>query len=113
MAGMVSRRQVHLLRALREVAAGVPVPQGRGRSRHGKELFFIATDRRVMAVSIRRNGSQLEIGTPKPLFDSKIVPGNFSAFDVAKDGRFLIPTHEYLWGAPLTLATNWQAALRK
>jgi hypothetical protein len=82
-------------------------------SRDGRELFFVALDGKMMAAAIRKNGGGLEIGAPKALFDSKIVPGNFSAFDVAKDGRFLIPVREQRWGLPLTLVVNWQAKLKK
>jgi hypothetical protein len=38
----------------------------------GRELYFIAANRQLMAVSVRR----LEFGTPKALFDSRIVSGS-------------------------------------
>jgi eukaryotic-like serine/threonine-protein kinase len=38
--------------------------------RDGKELYFIAPDRQLMAVPVRNTGSNLEIGEPKALFDS-------------------------------------------
>jgi eukaryotic-like serine/threonine-protein kinase len=82
-------------------------------SRDGRELFFIAADRRMMAVPIGKTAGGLEIGTPKALFDSKIVPSSFSAFDVSKDGRFVIPVQDAATGLPMTLVTNWQAGLRK
>jgi Tol biopolymer transport system component len=51
-------------------------------SRDGKELFFIAPDRQMMAVSIKKTGGNLEIGAPKALFDSKMAPLTNASFDV-------------------------------
>jgi hypothetical protein len=34
-------------------------------------------------------------------------------FDVAKDGRFLIPTITQQSAPPITVVVNWQAALKK
>lgn len=67
----------------------------------------------MMAVAINNSGGNLQIGTPKALFDSKIVGTTIRNFDVAKDGRFLIPMQEHATTAPLTLVVNWQAALNK
>ena len=54
-------------------------------SRDGKELFFIASARKMMAVAVRAAAGSLEIEVPKALFDSRIVPGNFTNFDVSGD----------------------------
>jgi Tol biopolymer transport system component len=80
--------------------------------RDGKELYFIAPNRQVMAVSMRNDRGRLEIGKPEALFDSKIVQGNNVSFDVGPDGRFLIPVQEQDAGLPMTLVFNWQLALR-
>jgi Tol biopolymer transport system component len=82
-------------------------------SRDGKELYFIGLDRQMIAVSIRSNDGSLEIGSPKPLFDSKIERSPGSTFDVSKDGRFLIPVQEQGSATPMTLVLNWQAGLKK
>ncbi len=82
-------------------------------SRDGKEVFFIAPDRKMMAAFINLKGAVLEIGPPKRLFDSKIVPGNNSSFDVSKDGRFLVPTQEQEPNAPWAIVVDWQARLKK
>jgi len=82
-------------------------------SRDGRELYYVAPDRQMMAVAINNSGGNLQIGTPKALFDSKIVGTTIRNFDVAKDGRFLIPMQEHATTAPLTLVVNWQAALNK
>jgi hypothetical protein len=67
-----------------------------------------------MEWKIRKNGGDLEIGPPQPLFDSKMALVPNASFDVGKDGRFLIPVQE-LGGRqlPFTLVFNWQAGLKK
>jgi len=82
-------------------------------SRDGKELFFIAPDRQMMAVTVRKIGGGLEIGRPKALFDSRMQLDTNAAFDVADDGRFLIPVAPDAGPAAWTLVTNWQAGLKK
>ena len=83
-------------------------------SRDGKELYFIAPDGQMMAVGIESKGGNLEIGTPKALFQSNITAtNNFITYDVSKDGRFLIPQQEQASGLPLTLLVDWQARVKK
>jgi hypothetical protein len=79
----------------------------------GKELYYISADQKLMSVPVRINGSKLEPGTPKELFP---VPGATS-FVVTRDGqRFLVNRPaggESAAAPPLTVVTNWQAALKK
>jgi dipeptidyl aminopeptidase/acylaminoacyl peptidase len=58
-------------------------------SRDGTELFYIATDGKMMAVPIK-GGPAFEPGVPVPLFNMRVT--GFMPFDVAPDGRFLINT---------------------
>jgi Tol biopolymer transport system component len=61
--------------------------------RDGREVFYIAEDRKLMAVEVK-GGSQFEVGKVRPLFEARVtgeqVP--FEAdYEVAPDGqRFLI-----------------------
>jgi hypothetical protein len=64
--------------------------------RDGKELFYIATDGKLMAVEVK-TAPRFEAGVPKALFDSRILGGGGPAaralfrYDVAADGkRFLV-----------------------
>jgi len=62
-------------------------------SRDGKELYFLAGDGRLTAVSVSSGPSGVDFGPPQPLFD--IEPADPTSFDprpydVAPDGRFLI-----------------------
>jgi hypothetical protein len=80
-------------------------------SRDGKELFYIAADGKMMAVDMKDSGSRFSPGVPKALFDAGSTSGDY---DVATDGRFLIPrTAERGSSTPLTVIVNWPAALKK
>ena len=82
-------------------------------SRDGRELFFVSTDNKMMAVETKGTGDRLEAGVPQALFDVRIGVGN-TRFDVAKDGKFLIPTPlERNASAPLTVVVNWTTAFKK
>jgi len=80
-------------------------------SRDGRELYFISTDLKMMAVEVKGDGKKFEAGVPKPLFDVR----QSAQFDVSKDGRFLIhvPQDQAGTNVPLTVVVNWQAALKK
>jgi Tol biopolymer transport system component len=81
--------------------------------RDGKELYYIAPDGKLMAVPIEARSTTIEAGTPRALFQTRIIFGPSSTqrqqYDVAPDGRFLInvPTEDTA-GAPITLLLNWK-----
>jgi hypothetical protein len=89
-------------------------------SRAGTELFFIAPDRQLMAVAIRRSASPaerltaLDIGKPIGLFQTNIGPNFNIRFDVSKDGRFLIPVQiQEAAASSMTVLLNWPELLKK
>lgn len=66
-------------------------PAGQPRwSRDGTQLFFIASDRKLMAVSFDPQSGRA--GPPRQLFQTRIVRAAMTSFqfDVAPNGRFLI-----------------------
>jgi Tol biopolymer transport system component len=77
------------------------------------EVFYIAPDKKLMAVPLTMRGGMLEPGTPVPLFQTRIVQPRLILFqyDVSPDGqRFLInslPREDT--AAPLSLLVNWRA----
>lgn len=82
--------------------------------RDGRELFYVASDHRVMSVSVT-TGQDFRPMTPKPLFSLPFVASSISRqVDVTADGqRFLVVDgassgHE----ARINLLTNWTAARR-
>ena len=84
------------------------------RWRHdGKELYYIAPDNMMMAVSVRI-GPSFEPGVAVPLFAAKVV--GFFPYDVSADGRFLLYTPseaEAPASSPVTIVLNWQAELKR
>ncbi len=80
----------------------------------GKELYYIAPDGKLMAVSITVNGQTLEPGPPVALFATRIVGGGTDnnqgrQYDVSRDGRFLINTVlDDAAPSPITLLLNWK-----
>jgi eukaryotic-like serine/threonine-protein kinase len=100
--------------------AGGQAPRWKGDS---KELFFEATDGKMMAVPVTKAvpGAKavFEPGTPLALFDSHMVhdiQARYFEYDVTADGkRFLINTAGgagALTAPALTVVTNWLAGLR-
>jgi serine/threonine protein kinase len=86
---------------------------GQLRWRHdGKEIFYIALDGKLMAVSIRpaSNAQTLEAGSPVPLFVPRIASKVTPPYIVSPDGqRFLINTiTEDASTAPITVIQNWK-----
>jgi Tol biopolymer transport system component len=83
----------------------------------GKELFYIALDDRLMAVSIEfaSDGTSLEARTPVPLFTTRVGGAlrqtEFTPqYVVAPDGRFLMNTVvEDANAPPITVILNWKA----
>jgi Tol biopolymer transport system component len=83
----------------------------------GKEIFYLAPDKRLMAVAVNGQGSAFEKGAVRSLFDTR-APSTInprSAYDVSPDGQhFLVNTlAEEDAPAPITLVVNWPALLKK
>ncbi len=86
----------------------------------GKELYFMAPDRKLMAVDIRETATTFDKGTPQPLFESRSVvqptnPSNYGYAPNTDGKRFLILTRPGPSGdsPPLTVVVNWLAAAKK
>jgi len=87
-------------------------------SHDGKELFYIAPDRNLMAVSISGT-SALAVGKPEALFRTNVplvgISEDRNSFVPSPDGkRFLVNTLATESTAqPLILILNWAAELQK
>jgi Tol biopolymer transport system component len=88
----------------------------------GKELFYVAPDGLLMAVSIEVGADKtLETGAPVPLFATRLASGSGITgvvtkpqYAVAPDGRFLMNVAvEEATGSPITVVLNWDAELKK
>jgi serine/threonine protein kinase/Tol biopolymer transport system component len=104
-----SRRQVSL--------AGGVQPRWR---RDGAELFYLGSDQTLMAVPVTATEGAFEVGRPRPLFRTRIIPQGSQSlwfdtmYDVTPDGqRFLVlgPPDETV--PPITVVLNWLGALKK
>ncbi|MDA2924795.1 protein kinase, partial [Acidobacteria bacterium AH-259-L09] len=76
-------------------------------SRDGKELFYIGAGSTLMSVPIKPSGSSLEVGSPTPLFETRLAPDHRS-YDVSADGRFLLNVIAADLIAPITVILNWK-----
>jgi dipeptidyl aminopeptidase/acylaminoacyl peptidase len=79
----------------------------------GSELFYLAPDRRLMAVRVGSRSTGFQWDAPRPLFQTAIVDlGTFrgcSGFAVAPDGqRFLILTRRPQGSSPAVAIVNWR-----
>jgi Tol biopolymer transport system component len=89
-------------------------------SRDGHEIFFYATDRRLMAVPVTSSGSGLEIGTAVSLFEASLLGGPpplipfKQQYDVTIDGRFLLSVPvEHVSDQSFTVVVDWTTALTR
>jgi serine/threonine protein kinase/Tol biopolymer transport system component len=79
----------------------------------GKELFFLF-EGKLMAAEVKANGSSLDIGNARLLFDAHSGFGPYAHYDVTADGkRFLVATLGEGGSVPMTLVVNWTADLKK
>jgi hypothetical protein len=79
------------------------------------ELFYIAPDKKMMAVPLTMRNGSISPGTPFALFQTRIIQPRLVLFqyDVTRDGqRFLInslPREDA--ASPLVLLFNWMRAI--
>jgi serine/threonine protein kinase len=90
-------------------------PRWRGDS---KELFYLAADRKLMAVDIKAGAQTFDRGTPQALFESRSSATGMHTigYAVTSDGkRFLMPVAAGAQGEtpPLTVVVNWPAWVKK
>jgi Tol biopolymer transport system component len=82
-------------------------------SGNGKELFFKNLNDEFFACRVTSKGSEIEVGAPQRLFHAS-VPGIGRSYDVSADGqRLLVNLAEEVGSAPLYVAINWPAELKK
>ena len=103
-------------------AAGGMQPRWR---RDGRELFYVAPDTRLMAVTLRLapDAHLLEAGAPVALFPTRLATGGNIAtagflaraqYAVAPDGRFLLNmAADDAVASPITIVQNWTAGLKR
>jgi eukaryotic-like serine/threonine-protein kinase len=84
-------------------------------SRDGKQLYYVASDRKLMVVNVTL-GSSFQMGTPTALFQTRVFRFNSpNRYAVSNDGhRFLVNSSgEEVNQTPFTVVLNWPASLKK
>ena len=85
--------------------------------RDGKELFYLAQDSKIMAVSVKTSDN-FQPGLPTPLFKIDLARGIYSSvaseYDVTADGqRFLVNmVVAEARSLPFAVVVNWTAGLK-
>lgn len=82
-------------------------------SKDGRMLYYLDAFRKLTAVDIQGSGESVQIGPARGLFTTRIrhsIPAE--AYDVARDGRFLVVDSITESTAPVVLVTNWDAELK-
>jgi serine/threonine protein kinase len=82
--------------------------------RDGLELFYLALDRKLMAVTVKA-GATFEAATPRSLFETTLDLTQFrQTYAISADGqRFLLNAPIETDAPPLTVVLNWQALLKR
>ena len=83
-------------------------------SADSRELYYVATDGRLMALPIRA-GNTPDPDAPRVLFQTMFREGAYGSYAVSSDGqRFLVkvapPSGDL---TPITVIVNWPGALTK
>ena len=80
--------------------------------RDGREIFYLSSDNKLMAVDVRVTPSALELSSPRALFETRPY-GVFARFDVSADGqRFIVAYDKGMPATAITLVVNWLADLK-
>jgi len=82
--------------------------------RDGKELFYLALDRKLTAVTVMP-GATFEADTPRALFETTLPVSAFrQTYSVSADGqRFLLNAPLETTASPMMVVLNWPALLLK
>ena len=87
-------------------------PRWRG---DGKELFYIAPDRKIMSVEVKAGATIFEVSSPRGLFEAPVdAPAGTNRYDISPDGqRFLVNAPaENTSSSSMTVVLNWLAGVK-
>ena len=80
----------------------------------GREILFLASDARLMAVDVATHERSVDIGVARQLVRILVSPvGGGYGYDVSPDGKRILVLSDGRVGAqqPLTLVQNWPSTL--
>lgn len=81
----------------------------------GKELFYLTPEGTMMSVEVRP-GARLDLGTPRPLFTTRLRPNSsLDQYVVTADGQRFIVMEPPADAPPdaMTIVTNWTTLLKQ
>ena len=83
----------------------------------GGEIFYLAPDGKLMAVSVALAGTTPDVKLPVALFQTYLatgtnVIGNKPQYAVSRDGRFLLNAAVESPSAPIVISVNWAQKLK-
>ena len=78
----------------------------------GREIFYVAPDGKMMAVSVAFGAASPDVKVPVPLFQTHLATGTNvlgikPQYAVSRDGRFLLNTALESPSAPIVVWVNW------
>jgi Tol biopolymer transport system component len=79
---------------------------------NGRELFYVAPDRRIMAVTLGA-GAKPALGLPVPLSERRLSETDWWDYVVLPDGTFIVKEAATRVPLPLTVVINWREALTR
>ncbi|MCA1589450.1 MAG: hypothetical protein LC734_03475, partial [Acidobacteria bacterium] len=79
--------------------------------RDGKELFYLAPDKKLMSVPVKSDLATIQAGDPVALFKAdSIVEGDY---DVTGDGQRFLINYSEAQARPFTVVLNWTKDLKR
>ena len=78
---------------------------------NGKEITYLTLDVNLMSVEVKADASGFEAGAPKVLFNAS--NGTFLQNNATGDRELLAVLPPAAQNTPITLVSNWPAALKK
>jgi hypothetical protein len=92
-----------------------PVSRGGGSGpqwrRDGRELFYLAADRKLMAVDVQTVPG-FSLGVPRALFQTDLPPPPLGGYAPSRDGqRFLMASFVDRGTATIVVVLNWTATM--
>jgi WD40 repeat protein len=84
----------------------------------GTQIFYVAADGKMMAVSVALGGASPDVKLPVPLFETHLATGtnilwNKPQYAVSRDRRFLLDTPVESESRPIAVFVNWTKASPK
>jgi Tol biopolymer transport system component len=118
--GSITGRPEVFVQSFPDGAARTQVSTGGGTqvrwSADGREIYYLAPDSKLMAVSFAATGASPDIKPPQALFVTHLangnnVIGNKAQYAVSRDGRFLLNSVVEAPSSPIVVAVNWTRRL--